>query len=101
MFHERKLILLHLIQSTLGISLKFHSKLDFDDSEILTFPSFYINNISVIGASTFLLQLLFQIPFYHKQFGIKSKLIYVEEFAKQNIIFLYDLFNAEDGFKTR
>ena len=32
---------------------------------------------------------------------INSKLVYVEEFTKQNIIFLCDLFNAEDGFKTR
>lgn len=32
---------------------------------------------------------------------INSKLVYVEEFTKQNIIFLCDLSNAEDGFKTR
>ena len=40
-FHEWKLIPFHLIKSTFGINFKFHSNLDFDDSKILTFPSFY------------------------------------------------------------
>ena len=38
-FHEWKLIPLHLIKSTLGI--KLHSNLDFEDSKIPTFPTFY------------------------------------------------------------
>ena len=40
-FDEWKLIPLHLIKSTFGINFKFHSNLDFDDSKIPTFPSFY------------------------------------------------------------
>ena len=40
-FHEWKLIPLHLIKLTFRINFKFHSNLDFDDSKILTFPSFY------------------------------------------------------------
>ena len=31
---------------------------------------------------------------------MNNKLNYVEEFAKQNTIFLYDLFNTENEFKT-
>ena len=63
----------------------------------------FINNFSVTGASTFLLLSILHLPFYHNQFGItkilNSKPIYVEEFAKQNI-FIYDLFNTENEFKT-
>ena len=66
-FHEWKLIPLHLIKSTFGINFKFHSNLDFDDSKILTFPSFHF---TVTGASTFLLLLIFHLLYYHNQFGI-------------------------------
>ena len=38
---EWKLIPFHLIKSTIGINFKFHSNLDYDDSKILSFPSFY------------------------------------------------------------
>ena len=40
-FYEWELTPFHLIKSTFGINFKFHSNLDFDDSKILTFPSFY------------------------------------------------------------
>ena len=40
-FHEWKLIPPHLIKSTFAINFKFHSNLDFDNSKIHTFPSFY------------------------------------------------------------
>ena len=39
--HEWKLISLHLIKSTFGKNFKSHSDLDFDDSKIFAFPSFY------------------------------------------------------------
>ena len=38
---EWKLIPFHLIKSTIGINFKFHSNLDYEDSKILSFPSFY------------------------------------------------------------
>ena len=64
-----------------------------------------INNFSATRASTFLLlfhpsSILSQPIWYHKNIKISSKPIYVEEFAKQNIIFLNDLFNTENEFKT-
>ena len=40
-FDEWKLIPLHLIKSTFGVNVKFHSNLDLDDLKIITFPSFY------------------------------------------------------------
>ena len=99
-FHEWKLIPIHLIKSTFGINFKFHSNLDFDDSKSLTFYSFYkqlfCNWRKYLSSSV-----IFDLLFYHNQFGItNNKLIYVKEFAKQNIIFLYDLFNAEIESKT-
>ena len=103
-FHECKLILLHLIKSTFGINFKFHSNLDFDDSKILTYPSFYKQlfhnwfkylSYSINIPSSNSLQPIW----YNKNFKISRKLIYVEEFATQNIIFLYDNFNTENEFK--
>ena len=38
---------------------------------------------------------------YNKNIKINSKPIYAEEFANQNIIFLYDIFNTENEFKAR
>ena len=70
---------LHLIKATFGINFKFYSNLDFDDSKIPTFLSFYLFilhsfNFSITGASTFVSLLLFHFPFYHKQFG-KTKIL--------------------------
>ena len=104
-FHEWELIPLHLIKSTFGIKFKFHSNVDFDDSKILTFPSFYKQlfrnwckylSYSVNIPSSILSQPIW----YNKNIKINSKPIYVEEFAKQNIIFLYDLFNTKNELKT-
>ena len=39
-FDKWKLIPIHLIKSNFVINLKFHSNLDFEDSKILTIPSF-------------------------------------------------------------
>ena len=145
-FHEWKLIPVLLIKSTFRINFMFHSSLDFDDSKILTFPSFskqlfhnwhkYLSssinirssilsrpiwyNKNGIGAIVpeenypslelgFWLGLGLGIgleaifvagkwPRTNKNIKIKGKPIYVEEFAKQNIIFLRDLFNT--AFKT-
>ena len=87
-FHEWKLIPLHLIKSTFGINFKFHSNLDFDDSKILTFPSFYKQlfrnwrkylSYSVNIPSSILSQPIW----YNKKIKINSKPIYVEEFTKK------------------
>ena len=100
-FHEWKLIPLHLIQSTFGINFKFHSNLDFDDLKLLTFPLFYkqlfrnwrqyLSSPVTIPAS-----ILPQPLWYNRITQINSTPIYVEEFAKQNTIFLHGLFNAEN-----
>ena len=89
-FHEWKIIL---------------SRLGFGDSKILTFPSFYkqlfrswrkyLSSSVNIPSST-----LSQPIWYNKNIKINSNPIYAEEFAKQNIIFLYDLLNTKDEFKT-
>ena len=68
-FHEWKLIPLHLIKSTFGINFKFHSNLDFDDSKILTFTSFY-KQLFRNWRKYLSLLLLFHILYYHNQFGI-------------------------------
>ena len=68
-FHEWKLISFHLIKSTFGINFKFHSNLDFGDSKILTFPSFYKQPFRH-GASTFLLLLISHLLYYQNHFGI-------------------------------
>ena len=104
-FHEWKIILSHLVKSTFRINFKFHSSLDFGDSKILTFPSFYkqlfrnwrkyLSSSVSIPSST-----LPQPIWYNKNIKINSNPIYAEEFAKQNIIFLYDLLNTKDEFKT-
>ena len=95
----------HIIKSTFGINFKFHSNLDFDDSKILTFPSFYKQlfrnwrkylSYSVNIPSSILSQPIW----YNKNIKINSKPIYVEEFAKKKIIFLYDLFNTKNELKT-
>ena len=92
-FHEWKLIPLHLIKSTFGINFNFDSNLDFDDSKILTFSSCYKQlfrhwrkylSSSVNIPSSMLSQLIW----YKKDIKINSKPIYVEEFAKQNIIYM-------------
>ena len=104
-FHEWKLIPHHLIKSTFGINFKFHSNLDFDDSKILTFPSFYKQlfrnwrkylSPPVNIPSSILPQLIW----YNKNIKINIKPIYVKELAKQNIIFMCDLFSTENEFKT-
>ena len=41
-----------------------------------------------------------EVFWYNKNIKINSKPIYVAEFAKQNIIFLYDLFNTKNELKT-
>ena len=103
--HEWKLISLHLIKSTFGINFRFHSNLDFDDPRILTFPSFYkqlFRNWRKYFSSS--VNIPSSIPFqpirYNKNIKNISKPIYAEKFAKQNVIFLYDHFKAEDEFKT-
>ena len=87
------------------MNFNFHSNLDFDNSKILTFPSFYKQlfrnwhkylSCSVNIPSSILSQPIW----YNKNIKINSKPIYVEEFAKQNIIFLYDLFNTKNELKT-
>ena len=98
-------IQLHLIKSTLGINFKFLSNLDFEDSKILIFPSFYkqlFRNWCKYLSSFFNnpSSVLSQPIWYNKNIKINSKPIYVEEFAKQNI-FLYDLFNTKNELKTR
>ena len=103
-FHEWKLIPLHLIKSTFGINFKSHSNLDFEDSKILTFSSFYKQlfrdwrkhlSYSLNIPSSILSQPIW----YNRNIEINSKPIYVEEFAKK-IIFLYDLFNTKYELKT-
>ena len=92
-FQEWKLITLHLIKSTFGLNFKFHSNLDFDDSKILTFPSFYKQllrnwrkylSCSVNIPSSILSQRIW----YNKNIKMNSKPIYVEEFAKKNHFFI-------------
>ena len=96
MFHELKLIPLHLIKSNFGIDFKFHSNLDFDGWKILTFPSFY-NNFSVAGASANLLLLILHLLFYHNQFGT-AKLLkqvvnpFMIKNLQNNISFSYMIF---------
>ena len=96
-FDKWKLIPIHLIKSNFVINLKFHSNLDLEDSKILTIPSFSKQlshkwrkqlSSSVNIASSILSQ-----PILYEKIKMNSKPIYVEEFAKQNIIFLYDLLN--------
>ena len=102
---EWKLIPFHLIKSTIGINFKFHSNLDYEDSKILSFPSFYKQLLlhwrkklsSSFNISSYILS---QRIWYHKSIKIQSKPTYVEEIAKQNVIFLYDLFNAKNELKT-
>ena len=96
MFHELKLIPLHLIKSNFGINFKFHSNLDFDGWKILTFPSFY-NNFSVAGASANLLLLILHLLFYHNQSGT-TKLLkqavnpFMMKNLQNNISFSYMIF---------
>ena len=104
-FHEWKLISFHLIKSAFGINFKFHSNLDFDDSKIFTFPSFYkqlfLNWPKYLSSSVNIRSSVLSQPILHnKNIKISSKPIYLEEFVKQNIIFLYDLFNTKNEFKT-
>ena len=90
-FDKWKLIPIHLIKSNFVINLKFHSNLDFEDSKILTIPSVckqlsrkwrkYLSS-SVNIAFSILSQ-----PILYKNIKMNSKPIYIEEFAKQNIIF--------------
>ena len=91
--------------STFGINFKFHSNLDFDDSKILTFPSVYKQLFhywrKYLSSSVNIPPSILSQPiWYNKNNKINRKPIYVEEFAKQNIIFLYDLFNAKNELKT-
>ena len=91
--------------STFGVNFKFHSNLDFDDSKILTFASFYKqlfrNWRKYLSSSVNIPSSILSQPiWYNKNIKINSKPIYVEEFAKQNIIFLYDLFNTKNELKT-
>ena len=91
--------------STFGVNFKFHSNLDFDDSKILTFASFYKqlfrNWRKYLSSSVNISSSILSQPiWYNKNIKINSKPIYVEEFAKQNIIFLYDLFNTKNELKT-
>ena len=44
--------------------------------------------------------ILSQRIWYNKSIKIQSKPTYVEEIAKQNVIFLYDLFNTKNELKT-
>ena len=104
-FHEWKLIPLHLIKSTFGINFKFHSNLDFGDSKIFTSPSFYkqlfLNWPKYLSFSVNIPSSVLSQPILHdKNIKISSKPIYLEEFVKQNFIFLYDLFNTKNEFKT-
>ena len=91
--------------STFGINFKFHSNLDFDDSKILTFPSVYKQLFhywrKYLSSSVNIPPSILSQPiWYNKNNKINRKPIYVEEFAKQNIIFLYDLFNTKNELKT-
>ena len=100
-----QLIPLHLINSAFGISFKFHLNLDFNNSKILTFPSFYkqlFRNWSkyLLSFVNIPCSILSQPIWYNKNIKIGSKPIYVEEFVKQNFFFLYDFFNSGNEFKT-
>ena len=94
-----------MIKSPFGINFKFHSNLDFDDSKILTFPSFYKQLFgnwrkylsSSVNIPSFVLS---QPNWYNRNIKINSKPIYIEEFTKQNIIFLYDILTLKISFKT-
>ena len=86
-FHERKLIPLHLIKSTFGTNFKFHSNLDFDDSKIITFPSFckqlFRNWRKYLSYKVNILSSLLSKPIWqNKNIKINNKPIYVGEFAK-------------------
>ena len=87
-FHEWKLIPLHLIKSTFGINFKSNSNLDFDNSKIFTFPSFYKQLFRnwrkyLSYAVNIPSPILSQPIWYNKKIKINSKPIYVEEFAKK------------------
>ena len=93
-FHEWKLIPLYLIKSTFGINFKLHSSMDFDDSKISIFPTIYKQLFRnwckyLCFSITIPFSSLSQPIQYNKNIKRNSKPIYVKEFAKQNIIFLY------------
>ena len=96
-FHEQNLIPLHLIKSTFGLNFKFHSSLDFDYSKIFTFASFdkqlFRNWRKFLPSCVNIPSSIISQPIsYKRNIKINTKLNRVDEFAKQNIIFLYDLF---------
>ena len=104
-FHEWKLIPLHLInliKSTFRIN--FHSNLDFDDSKILTFPSFYKQFFrnwhkylsSSVNISSSILSQLF---WYNNNIWYDKT---INPFLIKNLPqkkFLYDLFYTENELK--
>ena len=86
-FQEWKLISFHLIKSTFGINFKSHSNLDFADSKILTFPSFFkksFRNWQEYLSSCVIIPSLIssKIIQYDKNPKINSKPIYVEFLQK-------------------
>ena len=91
-FHKWKLTPLHLIKFTFGVNFKLQSNLDFNDSKILTFTSFYkelfCNWRNYLSSSFNILSPILSEPiWYNKNIKINSKPTCVYEFAKQNIIF--------------
>ena len=91
----------HFTIYTFGINFKFHSNLT---TQTFLHLFHFINKFSVTGARTSSVNvpsyILSQPILYNKNIKMKNKLNYVEEFAKQNTLFLYDLFNTENEFKT-
>ena len=95
-FHKWKLIPLHLIKSRFEINFKFHLNLDFDDSKIRTFLSFYnqlFHNWRKYLSSTVNIpsSILTQPIRYNKNLKINSKPIYVEEFVKKYYMIFWTL----------
>ena len=84
---------LHLIKPTFGINFKFHSNLDFDDSKILMFPSFYKqffrNWRKYLSYSLNIpFSVLSQPIWYNKNIKINIQPIYVDEFAKKSFSYM-------------
>ena len=97
-FYQWKRNAHHLFKSTFWINYKFHFNLNFDDTKILTFPSFYKQLFCnwckyLFSSANILSSFLSQPILYNKNVKINSKPIYI---CKQNIIFLHDLFNTEN-----
>ena len=98
MFHEWKVIPIHLTDRHFGKDFKFYPNIKVQESLVNYFPCFHKEMVDKLSkylssAANFASAVSSQYLWYNSNIQIDHKHIYLKEFAEKNINFVSQLFN--------